>query len=95
MKCSKCGFEDVRGSKANRFYWGYVLKHISDHTGHSPEELHEAFKAKFLHQEDLTVLGEKIATTRKLSTKDFKEYTQKVEQFANHELGVYLPDDTH
>jgi len=91
VKCEKCGYEDIRGSKINRFYWGIALRHISDHTGHSPNELHEAFKAKFLHQEDLTILGEKVATTRKLSAKEFKDYVRKVEQFANQELGIYLP----
>lgn len=90
MRCPKCGHEDIRGSKVNKFYWGHVLKHISDHTGHSTNELHEAFKAKFIHQEDLTILGEKVATTRKLSGQEFKDYVQRVEQFAN-ELGIYLP----
>lgn len=87
-------YKSKRSVEQNRMYWGVWLKHISDHTGHSPEELHEFFKQRFLHHEDLTVLGDEVQvypSTTKLNTKQFTEYLDKVSLFAQQELGCYLP----
>jgi hypothetical protein len=51
-------WKDQRTLSQNRYYWGVVLKIISDDTGHEPEELHEFFKKKFIPAKDITVKGE-------------------------------------
>ena len=37
----------VRSARFNAYYWGVVIKMIADHTGHSTEEVHEAYKKKY------------------------------------------------
>ena len=74
------------------YYWGVVLQYISEHTGHSPEDLHDIFKAKYLRRrkrwrgQEMTVLG----STNQLSTNEMAEYITNVIVEAN-ELGIEVP----
>lgn len=89
-------YKSKRSVEQNRLYWGVYLKTIADHTGHTAEELHELFKAKFLYRENLTVCGTDLpmfASTTKLNTREFTDFLDRVQQFAQHELGCYLPAD--
>jgi hypothetical protein len=36
-----------RSDLQNRYYWGVVLKYLSDETGHTKDELHEIFKTEY------------------------------------------------
>src|ERR1039457_5947417 len=36
-----------RTNSQNRYYWGVVVKEIAQHTGHDPEQIHEALKIMF------------------------------------------------
>ncbi len=91
----------TRSGQSNRFYWGVVLKTISDHTGYSAEEVHDLMKAKFLPKHlaftdgngevvEQFVLG---GSTRKLDTGEFSEYMNKIIEWAAGEpLCLYIPD---
>ena len=89
----------TRSSQANRYYFGVVIAALSEHTGYSPNELHELLKMKFLPKKlaladgngevrDEYVLG---GSTRHMNVSDFYAYVEQVRQFAA-ELDCYCPD---
>lgn len=94
----------TRSNQANRFYWGVVIKSLSDHTGYTSEELHELMKAKFLPKElaflngngdvvEQFVLG---GSTRSLDIGHFSEYIERIREWAGNALDVYIPNaDEH
>ena len=72
----------TRSIQANRFYWKVIVGAISEHTGYTPDEVHEFLKAKFLPKRlamcdgngvivDEFVIG---GSTRKLKTDEFNDY---------------------
>lgn len=75
------------------YLWGVVYPEISNHTGHSPEELHEIFKVKFLRKKKLwrgtqiVVVG----STEKLRVGEMAEFISNVILEAG-ELGIAIPD---
>ena len=91
-----------RSHKANAFYWGVVVAELSEHTGHTPEELHEYLKARFIPKRlalanqngevvDELVIG---GSTVKLDVVQFYEYVQEIKQWALDSLGVLIPEPT-
>jgi hypothetical protein len=70
-----------------------VADHVSKHTGHDLDEIHDAFKQKFLPAKIKEVLGETIdcRTTTKLTTLEMSEYMDRIYAFVTSELGVILP----
>jgi hypothetical protein len=71
-------FEETRRGRANRFYRGVILKLIAQHSGYTPDELHEIFKVR--HNSKLVAdpaTGEEIRigqTTTKLTISQFSDY---------------------
>lgn len=80
-----------RSGNQNNYYWGVVLFPISENTGHTCEELHEAFKRKFLQQRDEKGLQFTQSTTE-LTTTGMMDYVESVRRFASQELGIVIPD---
>ncbi|WP_457635823.1 hypothetical protein [Persephonella sp.] len=84
-----------RSLNQNNYYWGVVLKIISDYTGHTEEELHESLKIKFLpkkfDENGLLILG----STKKLSKAEFEEYLERIRVWASQvlELSIPLPNE--
>ena len=74
----------------NALYWAW-LAIVADHTGHSKDELHEAFKSMFLPQQ--RVLGKVFVTssTTDLEIGDFVDYMDQVAAFCLQELDLHLP----
>lgn len=93
-------FRATRSLQANRYYFGVVLSALADHTGYTPDELHELMKMKFLPKHlALTdgngdIKGEFVmgGSTRKLKVSEFFEFVEQVRRFAAEELNVYTPD---
>jgi len=79
-----------RSSSQNRYYWGVVIPLISESTGYTLDEAHEAIKLKFLriHGDKLDSVG----STKKLSTKEFEDTMEEIRAFAINELSVYIPE---
>jgi len=80
----------TRSSRQNRYYWLY-LGVIATETGHSPGEIHEWAKGKFLTSTIKEILGDKVRvkkSTTELNKSDFVEYIMKIEG----ETGVPSPD---
>jgi hypothetical protein len=90
----------ARSVLQNRYYWGVVVDLLSDHTGFSPEELHEILKAKFLPKKlavcdgNGEVQGEFVigGSTAKLNKLEFGEYVERIRQWAAESLDVVIPD---
>ena len=86
-----------RSLRQNRYYWAVIISELSTELGHSEDELHEIFKTMFLTSEvDLvTNTGNKHFTisksTTELTTEKMEIYLGKIRQFAEMELGIYLP----
>ena len=82
--------DNDRTSQQNRYMWGVVYKLISDHTGFTPEEVHEVYKKKFLTYEKKGFKFTKSTTD--LKVKEFGEYLDKVINHAQGELGLIIPE---
>jgi hypothetical protein len=90
----------ARSQLQNRYYWGVVVDLISQHTGYSPEELHELLKAKFLPKKLAVcngigeIQGEFVigGSTTKLNKIEFGEYMDAIKQWAAESLDVVIPD---
>jgi hypothetical protein len=96
--------QTTRSAKANRYYWGVVLKLIAEHTGHKPEAIHDAMCEMFLPDEQARVeffnrmTGEKLEVqvesqrSSKLNGMAFYDFVEEVRQWARDFLQVDTPD---
>lgn len=82
-------FRKSRSVQQNRYYFGVVLKIISDHTGYETEDLHNHFKTHFLKKK-VGKLTSYYSTT-KLDTLQFTDYLDKVIRFAEQRLDLNIP----
>ena len=90
----------TRSAQANAYYWSQVVGLVADHTGHTPDEIHEIYKAKFLPKRlsfadgNGVVVGEFVigGTTTRLTKTEFYEYVEQIRLWAAEELGVVIPD---
>ena len=79
-----------RTEQQNRYYWLY-LEILARETGYTEDELHEAFKKKFLGKGRKMVCGEDITlckSTTTLSVSGFIDYILSIE----NETGIIAPD---
>lgn len=81
----------TRSNVQNSYYWGVVVKEISDYTGHTPEEIHEAMKWRFLRSVDDHGI-ELAASSANLTTERFAKFVDQVIQFAQQELELRIPE---
>jgi hypothetical protein len=81
-----------RSQQANNYYWGVVIALTADYCGYEPEEMHDAFKLKFLRSEDTDHPLPTVKSTASLTTDEFWDYIDQIKRFAASELGVYVPD---
>lgn len=81
--------QQPRSLKENNYYWGVIIKMISEETGAFPDDAHYELKRMFLKQS-----GDKIPvliSTTDLSTTEFEEFLSKVRIWAASELGIMIP----
>ena len=89
----------TRSIQANRYYWGVVLHHIADHTGYTPDELHDVMKQMFLPKRlALTdgngeVKGEFVVggSSRSLNVNEFYDYVEQIRRWAAETLDLNIP----
>src|SRR5689334_2830590 len=85
-------WEPRRSVEANRRLWA-LHKAASEATGHSPEEMHEYCKFRFLPHALVKVkddVAEVPSSSAKLTSQDFRDFMDQVEAFYISELGVML-----
>jgi hypothetical protein len=81
-----------RSNNQNDYYWGVVIETLCDHTGYTPEEMHDCLKRKFLAKFVDDYGFEHIQTTKVLTTTEMEEYLERVKRFSSVELQCYIPD---
>ena len=75
-----------RSHDQNAYYWGVVLKLISESSGHTPAEHHQIFKR--------TIIGGKNPTTKNMTTAEFQDYLEQIRAWAG-EHNIIIPDPQH
>lgn len=89
-----------RSTQQLRYLWGVVYALIAEHTGYTPEEVHDAMKALHMPRAmafadaNGVVVGELVigASTTKLDTKQMGDYITAVKMFALDKLAVVIPE---
>lgn len=92
-------FESSRSSRANRYYWGVVLKLIAAESGHTADELHEIEKMRHLSKtvewtnpttgevEEMRIPG----STARLTISQFSDYLEAVMFDGSTMFGIVFP----
>ena len=95
VSCPNCKKEfpvhqKPRSIPQNKYYWDVVVGLISETTGFTAQEAHDALKLKFLR----VVKGkmETVRSTTDLTTKEFEDYVSQIRVFASQELACYIPE---
>ena len=78
-----------RTNRQNRYYFGCVVRTICEETGSDPDTVHAELKKMFLLIKGglIPIVG----STRKLNTKDFGVYLDKVILWSAEFLGIIIP----
>ena len=78
----------------HKYLFGVVYKAISEYTGHTVNDVHEACKKMFLPPTFIR-MGEReepiTGSTQELSIQDFARYLERVIAFAATELSISVP----
>lgn len=89
-----------RSTRQNSWYWSAVVGLVADHTGYTPDEIHEIYKAKFIPKHvsladgNGEIRGEFVlgGSTAQMDTVQFSDYCERIREWAADELGVVIPD---
>lgn len=79
----------IRSNPQNNYLWGVCYTLISEHTGYTPEEVHDAMRMMFLLDRSRTVPTLRSTTT--LTTVQMEEYLENIRQWAAKELSCSIP----
>lgn len=79
----------VRSLNQNKYYWGVVIKILSQHTGYTSDETHQELARMFLSYESNSKRF--VRSTAKLNTFDFEQYMDKCRKWAQEEMNVLIP----
>lgn len=90
---------EIRTISQNSLYWLW-LTCIMAETGNDKDYLHIFFGKKYLPQDRRIVFNYPVdvtTSTTSLDTAQFTHYLERIQQFANSELGIVLPnpEDLH
>jgi hypothetical protein len=79
-----------RSTNQNAYMWGVVYAIISEHTGYTPDEAHDAMRWQFLraHRDGLP---DTVKSTARLSTVEMEQYLESIRRWAAADLSVYIP----
>jgi hypothetical protein len=89
-------FEETRRARANRYYFGVVLKMMSADSGYTKDELHDLFKLRH-NSVEMTdpITGEIVRvgkSTAKLKIKPFSDYLEAVMLDGAEQWGMTFPE---
>ena len=88
-------YKKKRSNEQNAYYWGVVVKLISDETGYTKEEIHDLLASHFIGTKKIRVGGiekEVYKSSTELTTSDFMGFIAEVQRWAAEKLSLYLPD---
>jgi len=78
----------------NNYYWGVIIKILSEELGYETEEMHEVLKSLFIPPKEIIIKGipfEVRKSTSKLNKKEFMEYKDAIQRWAAS-MDIYIPD---
>lgn len=87
---------ETRRARANRYYWGVVLKMMAEEMGQAPEDVHEIMKLRHNSKSIDAVQFAGTASvipqsTAKLDISQFATYLERVMLDGNEYLGLVFP----
>ena len=80
-----------RSGEQNNYYWGVIIEISRNFFGYTPEEMHEAFKVKFLQTGDPNIPTTKSTASKEFSTKDAEIYYEQIRIFMASEYACIIP----
>jgi hypothetical protein len=87
---------ETRRARANRYYWGVVLKMMAEEMGQSAEDVHDIEKLrhnhKFVKSPGLVGTTRVAQSTAKLDINAFSVYLNRVMLDGNEYLGIVFPE---
>ena len=102
MQCPLCGYNTdskERSLPQNKYYFGVVLKELSELTGDSKEQWHEMIKRKFLTEYHIVKSKngqiekmESNRSTKELNTKEWEDLMSRIRIWASSHLGIWIPE---
>jgi hypothetical protein len=90
----------TRSLQANAYYWSAVIGTLSEYTGYTPDETHEALKMLFLPKSlayadgNGEVIRELVigGSTTRLNNVEFSDYIARIKAWAATTLNVEIPE---
>lgn len=79
-----------RSLSENGYYWGVVIQLLSDWSGYTPDEMHDALKEKFLLTFDEEHKLARMKSSANLSSIEFENFMSRIRTWAS-EQGVFIP----
>lgn len=78
-----------------RYYFGVVVKILSEETGYTPEVMHEHLKKIFLGYKEYDMPDGtthiQIESTKGKTTVEFEDYLKEIRQWSGEFLNCYIP----
>ena len=84
-----------RSNEQNAYYFGVIVKMISQHTGYTDKEVHRLLAESFLGTKEVKIgdlVSKQPISTTTCSTSDFMAYMADIQQWAAENINLYLPD---
>lgn len=88
----------MRSLPQQKYYFGVIVKIISDELGYSVNQIHEMLKQEFLfeilHIKTKTGIKEKriVKSTTEITTAEAEQFYSDIRQWASIELGCWIPE---
>jgi hypothetical protein len=79
-----------RSLPQNNYYWGVIIDISRDYFGYSSDEMHEAFKWKFLRQGSPDLPTVRSTASKDFTTRDAEDYYEQIRIFMAG-YGVIIP----
>jgi len=80
-----------RTTNQNAYYWAVVVEMGAGFCGYTPEQMHDAFRGRFLQIHNPDPIPDSVKSTTELSTTEFSNYVEQCRQLLA-EMGVITPD---
>lgn len=85
---------NIRSKNQNSYYWGVIMKEMSNHLGFDSAVCHAMCKDRFLrstitHHDKVFEI---TSDSSSLNTKEFTEFIDNVRRWLSQEFEIYTPD---
>jgi len=81
----------ARTTRENAYYWGVVIKVLSEEWGYWEDEVHDLLREQFLKVHPDDGKPAYIKSTKRLSTVEFEDYLANIRMWASSEHGIFVP----